>query len=298
MIAERQHAISHDLSGLVTLAGDQKHIALFQPGDGVPDRLRTIADFLRAARGCEDRRADHLRIFAARIVVGNDDVVGILGGDRAHQRALAGIAVAAGAEHDDKSSLRIGPQGLQRFRQRVRLVRVIDENRRSLIFADALQPSLRAFEMFERGEDLFRLAAGADRKTGCDNRVLDLEFADQRQMNGITAPAMLKLEPLREALDGACGDANALACAIAVAADRDQPQFPFRSGLDHGLRAIMIGRDHRSAVRDDEIAKQPKFCAKIMRDVRMVIHVVARQIGEGARTDTHTIKPILIEPVR
>ena len=121
--------------------------------------------------------------------------------DRAHQRTLAGVAVAAGAEHDDEFSLRIGPQGLQRLGQRIRLVGVIDEDRRAMIFADPLQPPLGAFELFERGENLSGVAAGADRKTRGHHRVLDLEFADQRQMDLIAAAAMFQFKPLREAVD-------------------------------------------------------------------------------------------------
>ena len=35
-----------------------------------------------------------------------------------------------------------------------------------------------------------------------------------------------------------------------------------------------------------------------MRDIRMIIHVVARQIGEAAGGDAHAVQPVLVEPVR
>src|SRR5579863_7259208 len=79
MIAERQHMVSNNLSGLVALAGDQEHIALGETGDGLGDRLGTVADFACALCSRHDRRADEGRIFAARIVIGNDDLVGIVG---------------------------------------------------------------------------------------------------------------------------------------------------------------------------------------------------------------------------
>ena len=60
----------------------------------------------------------------------------------------------------------------------------------------------------------------------------------------------------------------------------------------------MIGRDHRRAVGGDEIAEQPQLGGEIMRDVGMVIHVVARQIGKAAGADAHAVEPILIEAVR
>jgi len=73
-------------------------------------------------------------------------------------------------------------------------VRVVDEDRRAVALADMFEPALGAFEMFERGEHLVRLAAGADRKAGGDDSVLDLEFADQRQTDGIITSAMPEFE--------------------------------------------------------------------------------------------------------
>ena len=141
-------------------------------------------------------------------------LIGILGRDRAHDRTLAGVAVAAGAEDDDELAFRVRPQRLQRLRQRVRLVRVVDEDRRAVVFADPLQPALGAFEMFERCKHRGRLAAGADRKPRGDQRVLDLEFADQRQLDRVLAPAMFERELLRKAFDRGIDETNALACAI------------------------------------------------------------------------------------
>ena len=68
--------------------------------------------------------------------------------------------------------------------------------------------------------------------------------------------------------------------------------------IDHLLRAVMIGGDHRGAIGRDQIAEQPQFGVEIMRDVGMVIHVVAREIGETAGGDAHAVEPVLVEPVR
>ena len=129
----------------------------------------------------QDGGADLGRLLAARIVVGHDHAVGLLGRDRAHHRALAGIAVAAAAEHDDELPRRIGPQRLQRLGERVGLVGVVDEDRRAVALAGEVEPALGALEPFERGEHRARLAAGGDREPGGGERVLDLEAADQRQ---------------------------------------------------------------------------------------------------------------------
>ena len=60
----------------------------------------------------------------------------------------------------------------------------------------------------------------------------------------------------------------------------------------------MIGRDHGRAAGRDKIAEQPQLGGEIMRDVRMIIHVVARKVGEAAGRDAHAIEPELVEPVR
>ena len=165
----------------MALAGDQQRIARLKCGDTGADRLVAVADFLGALGSGENGGADRSRILAARIVVGDDHAVGVLCRDRAHQRTLSRVAIAACAEHDDELAFRIRPQRLQCLGQRVRLVRVVDEHRRAVALADALQPALGAFELLDAGENLFGVAAGADGKAGGDQRILDLEFADQRQ---------------------------------------------------------------------------------------------------------------------
>ena len=115
--------------------------------------------------------------------------VGLLGRDRAHHRPLAGVAVAAGAEHHDQPPRRVGPQRLERLRQRVGLVGVVDEDRRAVALADQFEPALGALERLERGEHRAGIAAGGDRKARRDQRVLDLERADQRQPHAIVRPA-------------------------------------------------------------------------------------------------------------
>ena len=49
--------------------------------------------------------------------------------------------------------LDIGPQRLERLRQRVGLVGVVDEDRRAVALADEFEPALGALQLFQRGED-------------------------------------------------------------------------------------------------------------------------------------------------
>ena len=60
----------------------------------------------------------------------------------------------------------------------------------------------------------------------------------------------------------------------------------------------MIGRDHGRATGRDEIAEQPQLGGEVMRDIGVIIHVIAREIGEAAGGDAHAVEPELVEPVR
>ncbi len=60
----------------------------------------------------------------------------------------------------------------------------------------------------------------------------------------------------------------------------------------------MIGRDHRGAAVDHEIGKQSQLGGEVVRDVGMIIHMIARQIGKAAGGDADAVEAKLIEPVR
>ena len=98
----------------------------------VPDQPGEPADEApvigRTGSGLEDGGADPRRLLVARVVIGDDDPIGALRRDRAHQRALAGVAVAPGAEHHHQPTLHIGSQRRQGLFQRVGLMRVIDKD--------------------------------------------------------------------------------------------------------------------------------------------------------------------------
>ena len=103
------------------------------PASAIAARIasRRPADLARAGRAGQDVAPDRGRILAARIVVGDDDQVGEPRRDRAHLGALADVAVAAGAEHDDQPAPGMRPQRLDRRFDRVGRVRIIDIDRRA-----------------------------------------------------------------------------------------------------------------------------------------------------------------------
>src|SRR6202040_1791830 len=101
-------------------AGDYEDVAPAQFGDCGWDRGAPVADLDGLWRRGEDRAANLRRRLAARIVVGDVGEVGKLGGDAAHQRTLAAIAVAAGPEDDEEAAVGVRAQRAEHASQRVR----------------------------------------------------------------------------------------------------------------------------------------------------------------------------------
>ena len=155
-------------------------------------------------------------LFAARIVVGDDDAVGFLRGDGAHHRPLAGVAVAAGAEHHDQPAVDIRPQRLQRLGERVGLVRVVDEDRRAVALAGEFEPALGAFELLQRREHRAGSLPVAMARPAAISAFSTWKSptSGSRRLNSL--PAMRDAQRLREAVDAGC---RSKPDAVAVAAD-------------------------------------------------------------------------------
>ena len=100
--------------------------------DRARDRGRAVRlDLDVADRAGDDRVDDRLRILAARIVVRDDHDVGELGGDAPHLRPLLAVAVAAAAEDAEHAPGRELARRAQQRLERDRLVRVVDDHRRT-----------------------------------------------------------------------------------------------------------------------------------------------------------------------
>ena len=89
------HDAGDDLALFMPLAGDDEDVAFGQEAGGMDDGFPPIGDLDRARGGGEDGGADGGGVFGARVVVGDDGDVGEAGGDLAHLRPFAGVAVTA-----------------------------------------------------------------------------------------------------------------------------------------------------------------------------------------------------------
>ena len=120
----------------MALAGDQHHVRWLGRLQGQGDGAGAVRLGARLAAGRQTAQHvghDGLRVFAARVVAGDEHFIGQPRGGRAHQRALAFVAVAAAAEHGPEppaARRRQRAQGLQGFFQRVGRVGVVHHGQR------------------------------------------------------------------------------------------------------------------------------------------------------------------------
>src|SRR2546423_5133702 len=147
MVAERQYLLADDLAGFMALAGDQQHIPRPQLGNARANRLASVANLYCPGRAAQDGRANGGGLFAARIIVGNDDPVSEARRDCPHHRTLAGITIAATTEYNNEAVPRIRAQRLQGLGEGVRLVGVVNKNRRGVSLADGVEATPGALEM-------------------------------------------------------------------------------------------------------------------------------------------------------
>ncbi len=135
-------------------AGDQHHVGRRGVQNGLQDGLIALASHLQSAplrwrEALQNLVDDGLRIFHARVVAGQHDVVGALRGGGRHQGALARVAVATAAKHAPQSPAALGRQGpksSQRFFQGVGCVRVIHHCQRLIALADPFHAARHALQ--------------------------------------------------------------------------------------------------------------------------------------------------------
>ena len=123
----------------MALTGDQHHVVGLGPRHRIGDRRAAVTDLdeLRRGRGTRQHGgSDRGRVFVARIVVGDDDQVGQLGGDFAHRCPLTRIAITARTHDDGQAAAALITQRLQDRAQGARLVRVVDHGQERLAALD------------------------------------------------------------------------------------------------------------------------------------------------------------------
>ena len=66
----------------------------------------------------------------------------------------------------------------------------------------------------------------------------------------------------------------------------------------HCIGMLVIDVDDRRGAGLQQILEQPQLGGEISLEARMIIEMIARDIGETASRDAQTVEPVLVEAVR
>src|SRR5581483_3119489 len=162
-VIEMNDTLADHLIRLMPLAGDDDDV-VFRGTENRPfDRSAAVGNppVLAAARSALDVIEDPLRILTSRVVAGQNQLVRQPRADLSHERPLRLVAITAAAEEQHQTfPLRELTDGMQEFLERVRFVRVVDDDRRTI--ADALEPSAHRREIANPFFDLLTRTAGGN----------------------------------------------------------------------------------------------------------------------------------------
>ncbi len=85
---------------------------------------------------------------------------------------------------------------------------------------------------------------------------------------------------------------------FALFADGERPP-PCRANRRDDARCDLAVRvDNSGLAGPEQIAEQPQLGGEIFLLGRVIIHVIARQVGEAGRSRRHPVEPLLIQPMR
>ena len=105
---------------------------------------------------------------------------------------------------------------------------------------------------------------------------------------------MFEPHGLRKAIDGGIDNAD----AGGLASNRDDRQAARLGRRQHSIGMRVIHVDDRGATLRHERFKQPQLGGEVRLESRMIVEVIARDVGERGRGKAQPIEPVLIEAVR
>ena len=150
------------------------------------NRAGTILDHLQSvcaqiASATQDLRNDGSRIFIARIVAGDNEMISRQC-SRAHLRPLAWIAIATAAEYAPEFSVAgIGQltQRMQGLFQRIRRVRIVDDRQRTIMTTQLLHAPGHGCQCFKLTNHAVLGQSAGKQHAGNRQHIADVEMSDQ-----------------------------------------------------------------------------------------------------------------------
>ena len=195
-VGEVQLPAADLLVGLMPFPRDENDVSRVGAGQRDLDRTGAVR-FARVRRGdaALDVGDDRARILAARIIGGNEDAIGEPRRNRAHERPLGRIAIAARAEHHREAARpRRGDrtQRLQHVLERIGRVRVVDHHERSI--TKGLHAPGNRGQLADASRAFFEADAIGDETAEHAKRVGDVEAAELSDGRRCPTPGRFEID--------------------------------------------------------------------------------------------------------
>ncbi|CAM5196482.1 hypothetical protein CDEN61S_04220 [Castellaniella denitrificans] len=293
------------LVGLVALAGQQHHVPLVRAPDAFQDGVGPVRPDVRADRHARhDLFDDGLGRFGARIVGGDHDGVGQPGRHAAHQGPLAGIPVAAAAEHAAQAAAAVPgqrTQGRQHPFQGIRRMRIIHHDQRlgprrtgAAQRRDHLQAARHRMQHGQGAGDAAQAPAQLAQHAGHQQQVGDVVFPDQvgQDLGAAVGRDQVEDQAVGAMLDVLGPEGRRALAPQAVA----RPVAGRRCAFQQFPSRRVVGVDDRAAQARPGEQGELRLLVAFFRAV--VVQVVAGQVGEARDLDADAVQAALLDPDR
>ena len=258
VVGERQHLVADDLAGLVALAGDEQHVAGSQRRRrrrGSPRRGRRSRSRPARRRGSG---ADRGRILGARIVVGDDDAVGVLGRDAPISGRLPVSRSPPAPKTTMSRPLAYGRSASAPWRAH-RACGHSRRRRRAVRAADELEPALGALQVLAAPRA--RAPARRRSRSRAPRRPARSTPGTRRR-----AAADIVVAARRARSTGAARSRRSRRRRASGRRRRTPTVMILRprcfGGLDRPAPARIVGVDHRRAARRDSLSNRRSLAAR------------------------------------
>jgi hypothetical protein len=270
----------------VALAGDEHDVAGLGLLHGPLDRRAPVElDLDVAPAPLEDLGDDRARILAAGVVRRDDHDVRELGCDPAHQRPLLPVAIAARAEDDEHAAVCQVARRPQDVRERLRLVRVVDEHAERLSLVHRLEPARHASDGLDARHDRIVLDAEEPGEDDGGQDVRDVERAAEvrpevEPRDAEPRPVGGEVEPLRVMVRGGVEAVRRRGGEL-----RREAPAP---------RVVDVDGGERRWVAPEQAAL--RVVVRLHRPVE--VEVLVREVRERERAQSDVVEPAELRRVR
>ena len=219
---------------------------------------------------------------------------------RAHERALARVAIAAAAEDHREPAAAMRARRRQRLAQRIGRVRVVDHRERRLRAAESFHAAGRGAHARERARCTCSSGMSQSSRTAMTvSRLSTLKSPTSGHDEAAGAPARIEFEldaaHRQRDVHGAHETRGAARARLVAAAGDDHAAAAAR--IDGELPAErVVDVDH---ARHQVFAhEQPRLGGAVAFHGAVIVEVVAREIGERGGAEPHRAHARLVERVR